>query len=422
MKRALLACAAIVALVAAGAAFLVPRDEGERIAVEGTLPAGPEGDPGRHLDALQRIADRSGGTRAAGTDGERRTVDYIARTLRAAGWRVELQRVRFPYFERRSPPRLGALRQGRELRVAEYSGSGRLRARVRRLEGRGCTAADFAPLERGEIALVDRGTCFFRIKARNAARAGAGAIVISDVHGRTPVAATLIRPGIGIPVLVVTAPAARRIEGRTVALRVEAVSERRTTTNVLAETRPARGRWVMAGGHHDSVSAGPGLNDNGSGVAALLTLAGRLGDRPGLRLGFWGAEELGLYGSRHYVRSLGAGERRAIAAYVNFDMLGSPNGRVSVYDRDDAIERALRRAIPGEEREVGLVGTSDHAPFQRAGIAVGGIFTGASERGRRRGPADSCYHRACDRLRNVDRRLLARMADAAEQGLVALTR
>jgi hypothetical protein len=418
MRRALLACAA-VAVVAIGSALLSSGvDEDFQPPRDGRVVAGP----GEHLEALQRIADRSGGTRAAGTDGERRTVDYVARTLRAAGWRVELQRVRYPYFERRSPPRLGGLGRGRELRVAEYSGAGRARARVRRLEGAGCSAADFASLRRGEIALVDRGTCFFRIKARNAARAGAAAVVISDVHGRTPVAATLIRPGIRIPVLVVTAPAAERIAGRTVTLRVDAVSEERTTTNVLAETRPGRGRWVMAGAHHDSVSAGPGLNDNGSGVAALLTLAGRLADLPGLRLGFWGAEEPGLYGSRHYVRSLTADGRRAIAAYLNFDMLGSPNGRVSVYDRDDAIERALRRAIPGEEGEVGLEGASDHAPFQRAGIAVGGIFTGASERGSRPGPADPCYHRVCDRLRNVDRRLLARMTDAAERGLVALTR
>jgi Zn-dependent M28 family amino/carboxypeptidase len=176
----------------------------------------------------------------------------------------------------------------------------------------------------------------------------------------------------------------------------------------------------MAGAHHDSVSAGPGINDDGSGVAALLALARRAGERPGLRLGFWAAEELALYGSRHYVRSLSRDERDAIAAYVNLDMVGSPNARVAVYDRDDRIERALREAIRGPEREVGLEGASDHAPFQRAGIAVGGIYTGASERGRRPGPADKCYHRACDTLRNVDPMVLRRMTDAAQRGLEAL--
>ena len=234
MRRSLLGAAAVVVAVAAGVAWLTLRDESEPMVIR--EPPALSGDPEVHLEALQRIADRSGGTRAAGTGGDGRTVDYIVRTLRRAGWRVERQRVRFPYFERRSPPRLGRLRRGRELRVPEYSGSGRVRARVRRLRGRGCSPDDFEALPRGEIALVDRGTCFFRIKAVNAARAGAGAIVISDVEGTTPVAATLIRPGIRIPVFVVTARGAERIDGRTVTARVDAVSEQRTTENVIAET------------------------------------------------------------------------------------------------------------------------------------------------------------------------------------------
>ncbi len=381
-----------------------------------------EGDPVVHLRALQRIADRSDGTRAAGTAGDRATVDYIERSLRASGWRTERQRVEFPYFELRSPPRLAGLRAPREVRAAEYSGAGRVRARVQRA-ARGCSVSDFDGVRAGGIALVDRGTCFFRVKARNAARAGAGAVVISDVYGRTPVSATLLRPGIEIPVLVVTGRGARAIENRTVSLRVDAISERRSSSNVIAESRPAAdGRWLMAGGHHDSVSAGPGLNDNGSGVAALLAIANRLRGRAGLRLGFWAAEELALYGSRHYVRGLGPGGRRDLRAYLNFDMVGSPNARVAVYDRDDEVERALRRAIRGPEREVGLNEASDHAPFERAGIAVGGIFTGASERGRRPGPADRCYHRACDTLRNVDLPLTRRMTDAAERALTALSR
>ena len=122
------------------------------------------------------------------------------------------------------------------------------------------------------------------------------------------------------------------------------------------------------------------------------------------------------------MRSHSEEEREAVSAYVNLDMIGSPNARVAVYDRDDRIERALRRAIPGPEREVGLQGASDHAPFQRAGVPVGGIYTGASERGRRSGPADRCYHRACDTLRNVDRRVLRRMTDATARGLEALAR
>jgi Peptidase family M28/PA domain len=422
MKKALIACLAVIAGVAGGAVafLLIERDEPERI-VDRVPPSRPGGDPEVHLEAFARVAGRSGGTRAAGTPGNERTIDYIARTLRAAGWQVREQRVPFPYFERRSPPRLANLEPDREVRIAEYSGSGRVRARVHRVRGHGCSPRAYAPVGRGTIALVDRGTCFFSVKARLAERAGAAAIVVNDVHGREPVAATLIRPARRIPVLIVVAEGAEAIEGRTVSLRVDAISERRTTSNVIAETRPA-GRWVMAGGHHDSVSAGPGLNDNGSGLAALLAVAERLRGVRGLRLGFWGAEELALYGSRHYVESLSAAERRGIAAYVNLDMVGSPNGRVEVYDRDDRIERALRRAIRGPEGEVGLEGASDHDPFEDEGIPVGGLFTGAAARGRRPGPADRCYHRRCDTLRNVDRALLRRMTDAAERGLQHLTR
>ena len=417
MKRALLA--GLLLLVGCGGGA----DERPEDPRPAPRPAPRGGDPIPHLEALQRIADRHDDTRAAGTPGDRETVAYLIRTLRAAGWRVREQPVRFPYFERRSPPRLANLRPDREVRVAEYSGSGRLRARVRPLSTRGCDERDYAPVARGEIALVDRGTCFFAEKARSAQNAGVGALVVSDTYGRTPVSATLIRPGLRIPVLIVTEPAARRVAGRTVRLEVDAISERRTTTNVIAETERADGgRWVMAGGHHDSVSAGPGLNDNGSGLAALLAVAERLRDRPGLRLAFWGAEELALYGSRRYVRALAPRERRAVEAYVNLDMVGSPNGRVAVYDRDDRIERTLRAAVRGREREVALNGASDHAPFERAGIPVGGIFTGAAERGRGPGPADRCYHRECDDIENVNRGLLQRMTDATERGLARLTR
>ncbi|HEX2087407.1 MAG TPA: M20/M25/M40 family metallo-hydrolase [Solirubrobacteraceae bacterium] len=380
------------------------------------------GDPERHVEALQRIADRSGGTRAAGTPGDRATVDYVARALRAAGWRVRLRPVRFPYFQERSPPRVAGLQPRREVRTAQYSGSGRVRARVRQVARHGCTPGDYAALRRGEIALADRGTCFFNVKARLAQRAGAAALVVNDVQGETPVSASLLRPGVRIPVVLVTDRAARRLVDRVVSVRVDAVSERRRTTNVVAETAEPRDRWVMAGGHHDSVTAGPGINDNGSGVAALLAVAERLPDRPGLRLGFWGAEELALYGSRAYVRALSREERDAISAYLNFDMLASPNGRLAVYDRDDRLERVLRAAIAGDEREVGLGGASDHAPFERAGIPVGGIFAGAAGRGRRHGPADRCYHRSCDTLDNLDLRLLRRSTDAVEIALRRLAR
>jgi Zn-dependent M28 family amino/carboxypeptidase len=296
------------------------------------------------------------------------------------------------------------------VRTLAYSPGGRASGAVRPIglapgqdSDAGCDATDFGALRDGEVALVQRGTCELRVKARNAERAGAAAVLIAN-DGRADrtgvIAGTLGAPGLRIPALFVSSGAGRDLAaaGR-VTVAVDAVSEQRTTANVIAETGSGP-RVAMAGAHLDSVEDGPGLNDDGSGVAALLvaarTLAGNAPEGATLRLGFWGAEELGLYGSRHYVRSLGREERSAIAGYVNLDMVGTERGRMAVYRADDEIERALRRELRRQGREdIGeesLGSSSDHAPFARAGIPVGGIFTGL----------DRCYHRACDDLDNVD--------------------
>jgi Peptidase family M28/PA domain len=424
VRRAAGLCAAVLA----GAAIAVSCGDAEPDAPAQTpptattpTPAGPiaETDIREHLAALQRIADRNGGNRGAGRPGDRATSDYVARMLRAAGWTVRFQTVSFPFFQLRGRPTVQGLARGRDFSVLQYSGSGRVTGRVTAIDDQACTQAALAPVRRGDIAVVARGTCTFRVKARNAQRAGAAALVVVDREAGEPVRATLGDPeAVDIPVLAVSAGAGARLaraRGR-VTLRVQTISQRRRTRNVLAETPGAApgGRFVMAGAHLDSVAAGPGINDNGSGIAALLEVAERLAGRPGLRLGFWGAEELGLHGSRRYVRGLDGRERRELIAYLNFDMVGSPRPRPQVYDTDNDAERALRRAFGGPEQEIRLGGASDHAPFQRAGIAVGGLFTGAGRR------ADPCYHRRCDGLDNVDLAMNAKMARAAQDAIVAL--
>ena len=371
-----------------------------------------------HLRALQEIADENGGNRAAGTPGSEASAEYVAERLREDGWRVELDPVTFPYFDERSPPRLDDLEEGSEFRTLSYSGSGRVEARVRRL-GLGCGRRDFRALDEGEIAVVARGKCFFRDKARNVESAGAAALLIVDGESDEPPSATLGAPGIEIPVLAVGATAGRGLVGR-VELEVDAVAERRRTVNVIAETATGRGdRVVIAGGHLDSVPAGPGINDNGSGTAALLEIAEALGGRaPGarVRLAFWGAEELGLIGSRRYVRELEPADRDGIAAYVNLDMVGSPEPAHGVYsDADPEIEQLLRRLVGQRAEEENAGGNSDHAPFERAGIPVGGLFTGAGE------PHDPCYHRACDDITNVNMEILVEMARAAGEAVERLS-
>ena len=384
-----------------------------------------------HLAALQRIADRNGGDRAAGTSGYAASADYVSARLRDAGWEVRRQTVPFDYYrlDRASLTVDGReLARAKEFQVLSYSGSGRAGGLLRSAAA-GCSEDDLAGLAEGEIPLVTRGLCFFRQKARNAERAGARALVVSDTVSSTRgvPSGTLAGPGVGIPVMLVSVGAlGDHVNGVPVRIDVAAVSRQGHTDNVIAETPRGGGEpIVMAGAHLDSVPGGPGVNDNGSGVATLIEAAEAIGPKPPgarLRLAFWAAEELGPLGSRHYVSSLGAAERQSIGAYLNFDMLGSPNPFADLYqDGDPRLGRVLRRAAGGNLGAVTAGQSSDHAPFRAAGIPVNGLYTGSTERGRDGRPRDPCYHLACDRLENVNRRVLVRMARATARGLRRLS-
>ena len=368
-----------------------------------------------HLRALRDAAGEDR-TRAAGSPGDAATARYIAGRLRAAGLRVSEQRFRVPLFLERSPARVSGLRRSQFLALT-FSGSGRAAGPVRRV-GLGCARSDYAGLRRGDVALARRGVCTFASRARLAQRAGAGALLVVSDRG-APFSGSLARPGVRIPVLAVGTRAGGELRGR-VRVRVDAISARRVTRNVIGEAGPEDAERVfMAGAHLDSVAAGPGMNDNGSGVAAVLEVAEQLATRPlpdgaALRVGFWGAEEIGLVGSRRYADRLGRAERRRIRAYLNLDMVGSPGERAAVYAGDGeqgrAIEAALREELPPNAPEERLGGSSDHAAFAAVGIPVGGLFTGL----------DRCYHRACDRIGNVDAALAASAARATAGALVAL--
>ncbi|MGI5377432.1 M28 family metallopeptidase [Streptomyces sp. CA-251387] len=209
-------------------------------------------------------------------------------------------------------------------------------------------------------------------------------------------------------------------------------SSGRTGYNLIADWPGGdTNQVVMAGSHLDSVSSGAGINDNGSGSAAVLETAlavSRAGYQPTkhLRFAWWGAEELGLVGSRYYVNNLSAANRAKISGYLNFDMIGSPNPGYFVYDDDPAIEKTFKDYFVGlgvpTEIETEGDGRSDHAPFKSAGVPVGGLFTGASRTktaaqvakwGGTSGQAfDRCYHSSCDTTSNINDTALNRNSDA----------
>ncbi|MCY0937951.1 M28 family metallopeptidase [Streptomyces sp. H34-S4] len=188
---------------------------------------------------------------------------------------------------------------------------------------------------------------------------------------------------------------------------------------------------LMSGSHLDSVNAGPGINDNGSGSAAILETAlavsrAQLQPTKHLRFGWWGAEELGMIGSKYYVNNLPAAEKSKISGYLNFDMIGSPNPGYFVYDDDPTIEQTFKNYYAGigiaTEIETEGDGRSDHAPFKSAGIPVGGLFSGADytktaaqaqKWGGTSGQAfDRCYHASCDTTANINDTALDRSSDA----------
>lgn len=195
---------------------------------------------------------------------------------------------------------------------------------------------------------------------------------------------------------------------------------------------------VMMGAHLDSVDEGPGINDNGSGTAAILASALAFAESDPtptnhVRFGFWGAEELGLLGSTHYVDALSSAEVDELAAYFNFDMVASPNPGYFVYD-DDANGTALRDSLTAAYDEAGIDsdyidvdGRSDHAAFMQRGIPTAGTFSGAEEQmtaeqaakwGGAAGEAfDPCYHAACDDLDNVHTEALDLNTDLIAQTL-----
>ncbi len=429
-----------------------------------------------HQAALQAIADANKnpyypGSRAAGTAGYAGSVDYVANLLRRAGYTVTLDPFEFqfvfPALLQQLTPTAGSYGTG----TYTGSGAGEVIGNVIPVDvnldqpGGASTSAcedlDFNALDfsgEDDIALVQRGTCSFGVKALNAQEAGAEAVVLFN-QGNTPdrtglIVGTLLPDGATVTIPVVGASFADgellAAAGATAHVRV-INPETRTDVNVIAEL-PGKNtnNVVMAGAHLDSVQAGPGINDNGSGTAAILEVALKMAKhRPenSLRFAFWGAEELGLIGSEAYVAELSQAEQDRIALYLNFDMVGSPNYVFFVYDGDDSDavgagagpdgSAQIEKLFESYYAQVGrswkgtdFSGRSDYGPFitEEVGIPSGGLFTGAEgvktadEAAIWGGSAgqqyDRCYHLACDTFANVNLDALDVNSDAVAYAML----
>jgi len=431
-----------------------------------------------HQRVLQRIANNNGGTRASGTAGYDESAAYVAARLRKAGYIVRAQEFTFPFFRDLAAPELQQVSpsaQDYETSTFTFSGSGDVTgALVPTLDvqvppgptpsssNSGCEAADFVPASATEpqVALVQRGTCTFAAKAANAQAAGYDAVVIFNEGqpGRQDLLTGTLGNPVSLPVLGLSfadgASLFQATQAGPVVVRAFASTENNpnaVTTNIIADSRGGDpNKVVVVGAHLDSVVAGPGINDNGSGSATILEIAEEMAElkvkpRQKVRFAFWGAEELGLLGSEHYVSALTADELGTIAANLNFDMLASPNYVRFVYDGDGSDTPAA--GPPGSAQIEGVFdsyfakaglateptafdGRSDYGPFIAVGIPAGGLFSGAegiktpeqaATYGGTAGQAyDSCYHQACDTINNVSTRALAELGDAAAHATLTL--
>lgn len=403
----------------------------------------------RHLVALQRIADQNGGNRAAGTPGHEASVDYVAGHLRDAGFVVETPSFT---FERETVRTQTLTVGGTDVAVTPMSFSpsspvGGATGPLVVATGNGCAAGDYPAGATGSIALVQRGVCTFAQKQAVAAEAGAlGTVIYNNVEGELNGTLGDLAAGV-VPTVGITRADGEALvasAGAPTTLDLQITRETVSTRNVIAQTRTGRpDNVVMAGSHLDSVPAGPGINDNGSGSAGLLETAIQLGGSPkvsnAVRFAWWSAEELGLLGAEDYVAGLTFEQQVDIALYLNFDMIGSPNAAYFAYDGDDSdaegsgpgpvgsaqIEAAFTGFLGArgvQVRGTDFDGRSDYGPFIAQGIPSGGLFTGAEGVktadeaalwGGTAGQAyDPCYHQACDTLQNVDRVALDRNSDA----------
>jgi Zn-dependent M28 family amino/carboxypeptidase len=424
----------------------------------------------KHQQKLQQIADANGGTRVVTGTGYTASVDYVVKTLTKYGYKPKVTPFNFPVWKETQPPVLQQTAPQQktytpgnadtadpstvdyitmaysptaslsnlkviptnDIKIPE-TGAGTSTS--------GCEASDFPAEAKGNVVLAMRGTCAFVDKWANAQAAGAAGIIIFN-DGTTPgrQAPQFVddQPDATIPSVISSFAVGKELydafqagQSPTVNLSTFGTLQDRFFDQVLAETKKGDpNHVVVVGGHLDSVDAGPGINDDGSGTSALLTMAQQIADQPvkqKIRFAWWGAEEEGLIGSRYYAKTLSDAEADKIDVMLDYDMLSSPNYARFVYDGDGStgdnpagpegsgtVEEVFREWFAAHRQPVeptAFDGRSDYVGFTERGIPAGGVFAGAEgvktdnqERiygGDAGSWYDPCYHQACDDITTV---------------------
>lgn len=412
-----------------------------------------------HLKELQKISGENDSNRSSSAPGHELSANYIAQKLLLAGYEVAFSPYTFEQYEQVGAATLSQLApnpvnyiEQEQFSIMPYSASGDISGEVTAVDlslgidnesTSGCELEDFEKFPKGNVALLQRGTCPFIQKAKNAATAGATGLVIfnqGNKEDRKGAFNGTLGNNPDVKMMVATLPydigvELSNIEGLRINIRAETQVVVYTSYNVIAETKSGdANNVVVLGAHLDSVPEGAGMNDNGSGSAGLLTVAERMANlkvNNKLRFAWWGTEEIGLIGSTKYVEGLSEEQKSKIQLYLNFDMIASPNYVLGVYDGNGsltdfkapkgsyAIERLFQSYFAENKQnniEMESTGRSDYVSFSEAGIPYGGLFTGAEELkteeqavlfGGTAGDAyDACYHKECDDINNINQEAL----------------
>jgi Zn-dependent M28 family amino/carboxypeptidase len=369
-----------------------------------------------HLRALQDIANANKGNRADGTPGYDASVEYVAKALRSRGFDVAT--LQFDRLYAVSPGKPSLTIAGSSYSVDQASllvrtpPGGLTGQPVRPTQQSGCATSDYpAAVPAGAIAVVDDAHCSVVDKQNSAKLKGAAALIVVSAPNGQGAPPTLFNPGyfkqLNMPVAVVGSNGGSALAHATAPVRLvlDAENVKVTSRNVLAQTKTGSTKDViMVGAHLDGPRAGPGINDNGSGVAAVLETALQLGPlapvNNAVRFVFWGADEDGLNGVLDYVFGLDDEQLNDIAMYLNFNLLGSLNAGFFTDDGDQSgppgqgiaasdvpegsagIERTLSGYLnlAGKRpADMPLGVRTDYHPFMIAGVPIGGMSTGASQ-------------------------------------------
>jgi len=412
-----------------------------------------------HLQAFQNIALNFSNSRSP-IYGYNASAAYVMNLLNSGGYKVSQQ-----YFDvydsvELQPSQLTSTSSssgnatftkytnGKDFQSFMFQGSGNVTGKLFKIPSLGCQSADFQdfPSNGQTIALLERGNCTFRQKVLLAVQAGAIACLVYN-NEPSLVAGTLggVEPFVNIPVLGILPSLSSELLAAS-SINVFSLTQmyHTVTFNVIADSPTGNDHSIIVvGAHLDSVSKGPGINDNGSGSGMILEMALQLVGAGSdtatnlhplppilleskVRFCFWAAEELGLLGSNYYVEHLPEQEKEKIVMNLNFDMIASPNFKRGVYNASSAtvdsvqapslkIQKIFEEFYQAQGLDYELSdfdGRSDYQAFVANGIPSGGLDSGAEGLktpaqvkmygGIAGLPFDPCYHLACDVIYNVN--------------------